>query len=117
MEFEVKNVDVITRRNKIQDSCLENWRSYDKQFMENKMKTIGCKPPHWESSLNVPICSNKTQMKLFLRKPPTHEIVLFGPPCKVIERHDYFYYEREVDYSMYVLKVLQFITIKHSKNH
>ena len=34
MQFEARNIDVITRRNKRYQPCVEDWRQYDQNVME-----------------------------------------------------------------------------------
>ena len=48
MIFEVRNIDVITRRNKYDVPCVEDWRNYDQNFMKSLMNDIGCNPSHWK---------------------------------------------------------------------
>ena len=98
MIFRVRNVGVVTRRNKRQDPCVEEWRYYDQHFMEHKMNQVGCHPPHWKTISNLPTCSDATQMKLLSKQPSTFEISSFRPPCKVINRLDYIYQEVDLNY-------------------
>ena len=44
MRFEVRNIDVITRRNKLDERCVEDWRNYDTNFMKNLVDEVGCHP-------------------------------------------------------------------------
>ena len=93
MEFTVRNIDVITRRNKFKSPCIDDWKHYDKYIMENKMRKVGCRPPHWETTSNLSLCSNEFQMKPFAEQPSTIEVESFPPPCKVIDRLDYVFSE------------------------
>ena len=95
MKFKVKNIDVTTRRNKIWKPCIDEERDYDENFMENMMYKAGCCPPHWKSTLDLPTCSNAQQMKYFSIQPHNFDVKNFKPPCKVIERLDYFYREED----------------------
>lgn len=97
MMFEARNIDVIIRRNKIDEPCVEDWRHYDQNFMENLVNDVGCHPPHWEFNSNLPNCSNAKQMQKFSDQPATYEIECATQPCKTIDRLDYQYTEREVD--------------------
>ena len=95
MEYRVRNIGVISRRNKRYDPCIEDWRHYDQQFMEQKMNEIGCHPPHWQTTSDLPTCTNANHMKKFSRHPTNTEIEVFAPPCKVINRLDYSYDEND----------------------
>ena len=96
MTFDVQNVDVITRRNKLVEPCLEDWKTYDDQFMENKMNEIGCHPPHWKINSDLPLCSEAIQMKSFKTFEDTYDIYSFDSPCKEIYRLDYSYDEKNL---------------------
>ena len=97
MEFHTKNIEVITRRNRIHEPCEEDWRNYDTHIMEGMMKKEGCRPPHWKTILDLPICSKPNQMKTFSRQPDTADIESAIQPCKVISQLDYTYEEYEDD--------------------
>ena len=96
MKFYVQNVDVITRRNKLLDPCLEDWKSYDDRLMESKMNEVGCRPPHWKIKSDLPICSEAIQMKSFESFGHTYDIDAINLPCKIIYRIDYTYLEINV---------------------
>ena len=97
MKFLTKNIEVITRRNRIREPCEEDWRNYDTHIMEDMMKKVGCRPPHWNTGFDQPICSKPNQMKTFSRQPHTAEIESFIQPCKVISQLDYKYLEVDYD--------------------
>ena len=100
MSFRIENIDVITRRNKKDDPCIEEWDNYDKQFIQNWMNNVGCRPIHWRfrEKNHLPICTNASQMKQFSNQPRTSDVEYFYPPCKVIERLQYSYHESDIDY-------------------
>ena len=89
--FRVKNIEVITRRNKINEPCEEDWRNFDNHIMEGMMRKTGCCPPHWKTNLGLPICSNHHQMKTFSIQPTTAEMESYIQPCRVINQFDYIY--------------------------
>ena len=95
MYFTMKNIDVITRRNKPHKTCFEDWKNYDRYIMDRIMTEAKCRPSHWTTTLNLPLCSNATAMKNFKWQPSTAQIEIYGPPCKVIERLDYTYHEKD----------------------
>ena len=65
MRFIIKDMDVITRRNKYDENCIEDWRRYDEKIMEKIIDDKNCRPPHWVSNLNLPLCTNSSDMKRF----------------------------------------------------
>ena len=94
MRFKVRNIDVITRRNKIHEACVEDWKNYDNELLEFIMSRVGCHPPHWKTQTNVPVCSNASQMK----KPQLHKArESFQFPCKMIDRLDFTYLEDDYE--------------------
>ena len=97
MKFQTKNIEVITRRNRIRKPCEEDWRNYDTRIMEGMMKKAGCRPPHWEKIIDLPVCSKSNQMKTFARRPRPAQIESFIEPCKGISQLDYRYMEVDID--------------------
>ena len=95
MIFEVRNIDVITRRNKYDVPCVEDWRNYDQNFMKSLMNDIGCNPSHWKFDSNLPICSRLEQMKNISKQPATYAVESATQPCRIIDRLDYTYTERD----------------------
>ena len=99
MEYRVRNIDVITRRNKIHEPCMEDLEYYDYHFMEYWMRKVGCRPTHWKfhHMKGLPVCLNASQMKAFSEQPQTSDIEAFEPPCKHIDQLDYIYRESDLD--------------------
>ena len=52
----------------------------------------GCKPPHLNSIMNVPMCSNESSLAFFW-EPSIAQVELFKPPCKSIDQIDFSYEE------------------------
>ena len=100
MQFSVRNVDVITRRNKKQEPCVKEWKNYDVYYLQYWMNEIGCRPPHWKSQNDnfLPVCSSSNEMKNFSRNLHIiQSIQSIKPPCKVIDRLDYIFEENDLD--------------------
>ena len=93
MKFELNNIDVMTRRNKVHEPCIEKWQEYDFYFMQNWQIEVGCRPPQWTKQNDLPVCSKAIQMQNFSREPLDSKIDSFDPPCKVIDQLDYTYQE------------------------
>ena len=87
--YEVGNIEVITRRNRIHEPCEEDWKHFDQHIMEGIMRKAGCFPPHLKTNLDLPICSNPNQMKIFSKQPTTVEMESYIQPCKVINQLSY----------------------------
>ena len=97
MQYEVRDVEVNRHRVRSQQPCIEDWRNYDKILMDDIMFEAGCRPPHWETTHNLSLCSESKQMTYIADQPTTAYVEAFGPPCTVIENLQYRYYEQ--DYS------------------
>ena len=97
MDFRVKNVDVISRRNKPQEPCILEWKNFDENVMNDMAMQAGCRPKYWNLSADVPICTQTIQMKQFSDQPLPGQIESLSPPCKSIDRLDYVYEEADLD--------------------
>ena len=97
IKFKIKNVDIITRRNKWKDSCIENWREYDEQIKNKIMIDIKCRPPHWVSYSTLPICTNSEEMEKFSRISSLARNE-YEYPCRSIARVDFDLMKPEKDY-------------------
>ena len=95
MTFNIRNVDVITHRNKPQDPCVEDWKKYDEYVMNVIMLESGCRPYHWILNTFLPKCSNSVQMAKFAKRPAISKVMSLHPPCKSIDRLDYDYFEAD----------------------
>ena len=99
MVFRVQNIDVIIRRNKLHEHCLDGEQHYDDLYIQKWTQKVGCRPYHWnfeDKNDKTPICSNSSQMKKFLMQPDTIDIELFTPPCKTIDQLEYIYHEEDI---------------------
>ena len=93
MRFDIKNVNVISRRNKHQDSCFEDWKRYDEYVMNKMMIKVGCRPIHWSVVSNIAICTNQSQMQKFEEELTIAMVESLDPPCRSIDQLDYIYEE------------------------
>ena len=93
MEFYVEDIGVMKHRNKPKQKCVKDWKNYDQRVMDMIMtKSAGCRPPHWDTSLNLSLCTTRDQMKFFRDQPSKWHL---PPPCNTIQRLRYAYYERQ----------------------
>ena len=100
MQFRVRNVEVITRRDKKYEPCVKEWKYYDLYYQQYWMNQFGCRPPYWKFGNDnvLPVCSTLNEMKKFSRNfHITKDNQLIKPPCKVIDRLDYIFEEHDVD--------------------
>lgn len=93
MRFDAKDIEVIRHRNKAKQRCVEDWRNYDQMIMNDIIQEVGCRPPHWNTTLDLSLCSTPGEMQYFKDQPTTAKVQSFDPPCNVIESIRYSYFE------------------------
>ena len=97
LKIEIKNVEVTTRRNKHQDTCIEDWKQYDIYVIDSLRNAVGCNPPHWKTDLKFPQSTNRSQTKALTDMKFNWDIESFVPPCRVIDRLDNTLTELDLD--------------------
>ena len=101
MKFNIKDVDVISYRNKHNDPCYEDWKGHDSLIMDGLVKESGCKPIYWNTSQQIRTCSGIAEMKNFRGQPTTSKVQSYPSPCRAIERLHSNYHEKDVDEGSY----------------
>lgn len=64
MNFYVRNVQVIRRRNKDSKPCYD-WKNYDNLVMKDISEGLGCRPVYWGNRTTLPICNSMEKMGFF----------------------------------------------------
>ena len=92
MNFLIRGVEKIRRRNKKIYPCNENWMNHDFDILKDHAKFAGCTPPYHRSIDSIPSCSTQDQIQ---RSLFTIRLDNYGkyPPCQGIEKVDYHYQE------------------------
>ena len=115
MKFTVKNVDVISRRNKPQEPCIEDWKHFDDYILNSMAIENGCYPKYWNLTANVPYCENTMQLKRFKDQPTQAMIESHSSPCRFIDRLDYIY--EELDEITIDNQIDSLVEIPYEENH
>ena len=96
MQFSVRGIEVLERRNKINRPCDIDFPDLDYQMIETVLQKVGCKPPYWNSSSLLPLCSTHKEMmeaaKLnfgLVSKDAKRAAILKSLPCRGLERIHY----------------------------
>ena len=91
--FIVKGTEMITRRNKKQSPCYEDWRNYDSMIVKEHAEMVGCTPPYFTTILNISKCSTEKEMADSVLKLRFDD---YGkdPPCRGTEKI-YFTFEEQ----------------------
>ena len=101
MQLTVGNIDVLVKRSTRQKPCIEGVPEHDKNVIEHMMKKVGCKPPYWNSTSSLDLCSSQGQLQELIKL--WNEAALdfnsldfdggyfsnFKPPCRTLERINY----------------------------
>ena len=95
MEFRIQAIQTMKIRNRKQKPCHENMRSFDTLWMNNLMLQVGCRPPHFNTTLHLPLCNKKQDMYILRRQPSIFILDKYYLPCKSIQNLRYDYYERD----------------------
>ena len=93
MRFRVKGTELITRRNKRNSPCYEDWNSHDAIILKQHAQSVGCIPPYFTPIPNIPKCSTKNDIanSLFILRFDDYGV---NPPCQGMEKI-YFTYEEQ----------------------
>ena len=99
MEFEIRDIDVVTRRSKVVEPCIESMTNYDHLIIDGKLTEVGCYPPYVYykaiSNASLPKCSNASQMKEIAALGMGLHDESVDQPCRSITRIDFTYHEIE----------------------
>ena len=99
MDFKIKKMENLKRRNKIVDPCYEN-NDYDSFIIHGIEKEIGCKPFYRKAEQKLAFCTNQTKMRNISQRieenyfGSVQEVIL---PCNEIQQIQFEF--DEVDYS------------------
>jgi hypothetical protein len=99
MEFELKNIEILQKRNKWRTPCIPGHPNIDRIWFKNYFQTMLCKPPYVYNISSVPPCSTKKDMKIV--SEDFHDYRLLGnglalPPCRTLEKIEFNYHEKDV---------------------
>ena len=96
MHFFVRGTEVLERRNKYRYPCTMDFPDFDNLIKESVLNEIGCKPPYWNSSSLLPLCTNQKKMKKstnlitkLLYRDAERYATLKSLPCRGLERIQY----------------------------
>ena len=95
MVFERSKIDVLERRYKKSNPCIEDWRNHDQYVIEHIISKAGCRPPHWSSKSNVRLCKSQEEMQKVLPPLMKHEFLNFVPPCRSVTNLPFSYVETD----------------------
>ena len=73
--FEITSVELLKRRNKRNEPCMDQWMSYDKIVEQRHVEDVGCRAPYQTLYTGYPVCNTTEKMResLFHGLKLTHE--------------------------------------------
>ena len=63
MYFDIRSVDAVEKKGTRHTPCIEGDVNYDKEEQKSTMESLGCKPPYWNSSSSLRLCSTQEEFK------------------------------------------------------
>ena len=89
MKFLIQRLEIIKNRNTKKHRCHEKWKENDEKILLDKIKELGCKPPWWSISSNLPVCRSKEKVKMLSEFNPTN----YTHACRTVQKILYTYQE------------------------
>ena len=95
-EVLITGVEMLHRRNKRKEKCLDNTMDYDGSVLQKHIKQNKCRAPYLMEHLERPICTHKTQIKASM-----YEVFdlnrKYTPPCRGMTKVDFESVEHHTD--------------------
>ena len=90
----IGSMEVLQRRNRRFESCIEDWKEHDKYVLENIAEKAGCIPKHWKMNSTFEFCNSNEQYKAIHKE----YIKIKGsvPPCRSIEKLSQMSFETDL---------------------
>ena len=91
--FQITSIDILKRRNKLQEPCLVDWQNYDAIALKHHLAKVGCGPPYQKSYWRFASCKTKAKMKASLYDPWNMDNTDLTKPCQempnILYKHDF----------------------------
>ena len=125
MNFKVKDVEVLRRRNKLQNRC-SDWKNYETMVEEQALSYIGCRPFRGQASKylpsleDYPACESKEKLQLSTKilfddtVADSQTLLNLTAPCSEIKRMNVEFHEEDTN----VVRETHFVpSTKHKLVH
>ena len=111
MRFDINSVELLRRRQKRSRPCSDFWADHDNEIKTKHSDEIGCRLHYMHLAKNITFCKHKAQIKKIFKLRFDDYGVL--PPCRTMEKINYRYTERTLDFEKdtWALKGYFFIAI------
>lgn len=97
MRFLQYGIDIVTKRNKKDDSCYEGWTEYDEWLVDKHKNETKCNNPYQKQNNDLPLCNTQELMKQALFHKSRVERKNDEKPCKTMESVRQTFIESTVD--------------------
>lgn len=88
LDLNIKGVEILKRRDKRGDRCMNDGESYDNLLLEEHVKKYGCKAPYQKTIETFPVCSSQNEIKQSLYEGANVKSNYYHVPCKGISKID-----------------------------
>ena len=89
--FTITDQEIFKRRNKRRESCMNNWKHYDDEVLEQHIKHYGCRAPYHANFKQFPLCSTKQQIKESIYEVSFLQTQYSTMPCQSMSRVDFVF--------------------------
>ena len=98
MQFYMTDIEMLRRRQDGNEHCFDG-KYYDTAFYEHIMRSVGCRPLYWKSTLDVEPCDSKVQMSSIVKYYIANHfrnksVPIFYRPCVEIMKIQTKYLEK-----------------------
>jgi hypothetical protein len=87
MDFWIRDSEVMVRRNKKKDPCMDQGLHYDSQVINSYLQNVTCRAPYQAYvAKTTPICKTRQMMKTAEFSLTDGKIDRYPPPCRSLEK-------------------------------
>ena len=103
MKFNIDGAEILQKRNKRSQPCVENWEHYDVEVFAKHLNNIKCRSPYQNPSNEYPICNTTEEMKKLQFNLMTGEINMYRA-CKRMKKVNYTFKETNLEGTEWTIK-------------
>ena len=100
--FQITSIDILKRRNKVQEPCLVDWYNFDTLALKPHIAKVGCRPPYHIGYEKFPSCRTQSQMKASIYDPWSMDNTDLPKPCQEMPNIFYKHSFKDTDVDLTV---------------
>ena len=98
MQFFIKGIEIIKKRNKRKHRCLDEWWNSDEMILKKHIETHGCRAPYQTSVYKqFPMCNTKEKIQESIFEVFVAKKQYYPKPCQVLSKLEFGFYESDED--------------------